>query len=603
MSIIERLQKKFPDAEFEFPELAQMSKPIEYKCPIHGWQKRTPNHLLNENRPLCVKCNAEILRKAYFDTFVKKAKIKHNNKFEYKFENFISAHYPITAICKEHGDFIVVAETHLNHSGGCPKCGDVKQRLIKKFPDVNFKLPKKVLASSNIRLKCPIHGWQTKWVANLLSDKTAPCNHCVKETKLKKEREIEFLRKAEEKHSNRFSYSSISYADHFTKINVVCSIHGNFNVTPRNHLSQINGGCPGCNRLMNNLTPNEVISAIKSKLSDDRNIDIGGWKGIVKSKVKLECPIHGWQTVRFSRFVYKNQLECQWCNIQASKPELEIRSWIPDQDNLIFNSRKIIQPLELDIFDEKSKLGIEYCGLVFHSTIYKTPEKARVMHINKLNKCLASGINLIQIFEDEYLERPEVVKSKILYLYKQHNTISARKTKIVELTYQQKSEFINNYHLQGNDSAPIRLGLEHNGELVAAMTFGKPPISGGDKKFEWSLSRYCSKPFISVVGGFNKLLSYFIKAYTPTSILTYADRRWSVGNIYEKSGFQLLRVTKPNYWYIRGNERKHRYNYRKQLLPRKLEHFDPALTEVENMENHGFNRIWDAGNLVYGVQL
>jgi len=35
------------------------------------------------------------------------------------------------------------------------------------------------------------------------------------------------------------------------------------------------------------------------------------------------------------------------------------------------------------------------------------------------------------------------------------------------------------------------------------------------------------------------------------------------------------------------------------MLSEKLELFDPALTEWENMQLNGYDRIWDCGNRVY----
>ena len=42
--------------------------------------------------------------------------------------------------------------------------------------------------------------------------------------------------------------------------------------------------------------------------------------------------------------------------------------------------------------------------------------------------------------------------------------------------------------------------------------------------------------------------------------------------------------------------------YQKYKLKDKLEKFDESLTEVQNMYNNGYNRIFDCGNLVYGKE-
>jgi hypothetical protein len=96
-----------------------------------------------------------------------------------------------------------------------------------------------------------------------------------------------------------------------------------------------------------------------------------------------------------------------------------------------------------------------------------------------------------------------------------------------------------------------------------------------------------------VLGGASKLLKYFERNYDWSKIISYADRRWSVGNVYDKLGFDLTGVTKPNYWYIKDQKRLHRFNLRKKYE-------DPKnLTEWQIRQSQGWNRIWDCGNLRY----
>ena len=136
------------------------------------------------------------------------------------------------------------------------------------------------------------------------------------------------------------------------------------------------------------------------------------------------------------------------------------------------------------------------------------------------------------------------------------------------------------------------------------MTFGKLRMSLGNSDIDgyWELYRFCSKTNTSVVGGASKLLNYFIKTYNPKKIISYADRRWSAGNLYEKIGFKKVSDTPPNYWYFgRGNsyKRHHRFGFAKHTLSKKLEIFDPNLSEWENMKANGWDRIWDCGSIKY----
>ena len=87
------------------------------------------------------------------------------------------------------------------------------------------------------------------------------------------------------------------------------------------------------------------------------------------------------------------------------------------------------------------------------------------------------------------------------------------------------------------------------------MTFGKPRFTKGAN---WELIRYCTIGSFSVVGGASKLLSYFRK-HNSGSIITYADRRWSIGNLYEKLGFTFIGNSEPNYYYVKNYDRISRY--------------------------------------------
>ena len=133
------------------------------------------------------------------------------------------------------------------------------------------------------------------------------------------------------------------------------------------------------------------------------------------------------------------------------------------------------------------------------------------------------------------------------------------------------------------------------------MTFAKPRFN---KKYDYELIRFCNKSGFSVIGGASKLFNYFIKNYntkSPKSIITYANRRFSNGKIYETLGFKFLRKTEPNYFYFKKNTLTllSRNQFQKHKLKDKLSLFDYNLSESENMFNNDYRRIYDCGNLVY----
>jgi hypothetical protein len=163
-----------------------------------------------------------------------------------------------------------------------------------------------------------------------------------------------------------------------------------------------------------------------------------------------------------------------------------------------------------------------------------------------------------------------------------------------------------NNHLQGDDKSSKFYGLfNEKQELLSVMTFSKQRIALGNKNTvdgEWELVRFCSKKHLLITGGFSKLLMFFVNAVSPKKIITYADRRYSslTENVYVKNGFSMVKITKPNYFYMeKYNLRKHRFGFNKQSLIKKYNIQNTDLTEVEIMRSLRYDRIWDCGHLRY----
>jgi len=78
------------------------------------------------------------------------------------------------------------------------------------------------------------------------------------------------------------------------------------------------------------------------------------------------------------------------------------------------------------------------------------------------------------------------------------------------------------------------------------MTFGKPRYN---RKYEYELLRYCSS--YTVIGGAEKLFSYFLNTYTPKSIISYCDLSKFTGRVYNRLGFILKnnKIVPSKHWY------------------------------------------------------
>ena len=298
---------------------------------------------------------------------------------------------------------------------------------------------------------------------------------------------------------------------------------------------------------------------------------------------------------------YHKYLECRICKPTGTKMEVFIKQYL---DNLnipyIYRDRNILKGYEIDVYVPSHKLGIELNGLYWHS------EEHKDKNLHKLKADLAeqSGVKLIQVFEDEFKNKNSIVLNKINNLLKINSKkIYARKCVIKPVKGEEKINFLNDYHIQGNSNTSINLGLYYENNLVSIMTFSKERLALGNKtssEHVYELNRFCTIPNTNVIGAASKLLKHFISNYNPYKIISYADRRWSSGNLYNSLGFKLISNTEPNYWYTNNFiNREHRFKFRKNVLKDKLEFYDDNLTESENMSNNGYVKIWDAGSKKY----
>jgi len=296
---------------------------------------------------------------------------------------------------------------------------------------------------------------------------------------------------------------------------------------------------------------------------------------------------------------------CPFCTSVDSKLEKEMKSFIKSiysgetLSNKKFNYND--KTYELDIYIPELKLGVEFNGLYWHSDVFREKN----YHLDKTNFFSGQSIRVIHVFEDEWVQKRPIVESKLRHALKvsDKDKVHGRKLDIRKIDKDQKNKFLNDNHIQGTDHSAIMIGAFNGEELISVMTFSKPRVSLGNKKSvtgKYELSRFASSK--NAPGVFARLIKYALNKYDISSIVTYADLRWSniESNIYEKNGFVLSHVSAPNYFYCSGKNRYHRFNFRKQVLKDKFpDIYDKDLTEFQIMYKTNYTRIWDCGNAVY----
>lgn len=317
--------------------------------------------------------------------------------------------------------------------------------------------------------------------------------------------------------------------------------------------------------------------------------------GSKKNKYSFKCKKCGNVfSSRIENGIIPRCLNCFPHLIGSSATEKEVGDFIKEiyDGEIIENSREIIPPLELDIYLPEYKLAIEFDGLYWHSIEHKEKE----YHLKKSEVAESKGIQVLHIFEDEWRDKQEIVKSIIKYKLGLVKKVYARKTFFKEISSLEARDFLDKTHIDGFHGAAYHYGLYLENELVAVMSIGK---SRYNKNYNWEIVRAGYK--YRVIGGLSKLLKNFRKIHSG-SIITYANRRYFDGKGYSSVGFRFINNSEQNYYYTDFINRYSRVMFQKHKLKDKLDFFNESLTEKENMINNGYSIVYDVGNKVFVLE-
>ncbi|ENP7033946.1 hypothetical protein ACEB11_001775 [Campylobacter coli] len=257
---------------------------------------------------------------------------------------------------------------------------------------------------------------------------------------------------------------------------------------------------------------------------------------------------------------------------------------------------KLLESDDLDIFIPCINLGINYISFNNLDSVGSNYN----LKITKKYKAL--GVDVFHIFESDNIDLwVSMIKNKLHKNIK----IPARNCVVKQINNKDLKDFLDLNHLQGYCNAVIAYGLYKDSDLVACMTFSKPRFN---KAYQYELIRFCVKQGITIQGGASKLFKAFLVDYKPISVISYANRRFSKGSIYETLGFKLMRETYPNYYYINESNVYARQKFQKHKLKELfdkniIKYYNESETESVIMSKNGFSKVYDAGNLTYILNL
>ena len=363
---INRLKEKFPHldfTEFKYEDTKNISTII---CPDHGKFESNYKRMMDKgNKFACPACSKAKQMAQRYNIRTTESAIEEMSKlypdldfskFEYK-----GAKHKSIVICKEHGEFETTYE-YMVRTGrvyGCPSCTPdgisprkyttdrVVEEMQAKFPELNFSKFEYENQRSKSIVICPIHGEFITDYRCVLSSTLSPCPYCSYQKVFEP---VEFLK-------NKFpelDFSKYVYTDTKTKSIVICKKHGEF----ESSFAALKKSVYGCGK----------CGASFSSSSYEKEI------------VEFIETIYDKEIVRNTRKLIRNEYSGNY--------------------------------LELDIYLPDINLAIEFNGKYFHTdeNIANNThgfKSAKEYHDYKLNKCNEIGIDLIHIFEMDYVLNKE----------------------------------------------------------------------------------------------------------------------------------------------------------------------------------------------------
>lgn len=449
-----------------------------------------------------------------------------------------------------------------------------------------------VRSADKIEVLCPIHGSFMVTANNHVSKSNlCGCPACYGNKKITL---TDFLLRAKVMHGGKYDYSRVIIDNSQENITVICPEHGEFEQTVTRHLS--GRGCQVCGGTKRQKTSSLLSKAVRvhQGMYDYSKVPHNA-KAL--DDVTIICPKHGEFTQKLKQHISRGY-GCSQCG-QKSKLEQEIADFLSLYTTVERRNRKIIAPREIDIWLPEYNMGIEFHGL-YHHTVSRVGNLHRV----KWEMAQAVGIRLVQIFEDEWVNKQELVKGRLLAFLGKSEKRDARKLILRKVNGVEGRDFLNLHHIQGAGAATkTQYGLYEGDALVAIATFCQSRSGAMVKDInseDWEVLRYAS--IGRVRGGFSKLFAQFIADVNPKKVISYCDLRYGTGGLYAASGFTLDSITEPDYWWKPKNKRERISRYATQKMKMKSplhplhSYYSEDKSETQICSEAGWEKVYGVGS-------
>jgi len=302
---IEKANKKYNNKyNYSKVEYINLSKKITIICPEHDEFQQTPHgHLSKSIREACRKCLPKCKFNINEEEFIKIAKDKYGDRYDYSKTKYVNKITKIIIICKKHKyEFLHAPHNHLQGKQGCCICRnkvvDTNSFIIKAKEihgdKCDYSKVEYINSTKKVIIICPKHGEFEQTPNNHLSKSNkSGCPKCglITRTNKRKLTTEEFIKRAKEIHGDKYDYSKVEYINSTKKVIIICPKHGEYYMAPVNIIYQHNRqGCPKCRGY--HKTTEEFIHRAKEIHGDKYDYSKVEYTGC-NNKVTIICKKHG----------------------------------------------------------------------------------------------------------------------------------------------------------------------------------------------------------------------------------------------------------------------------------------------------------------------
>jgi len=466
------------------------------------------------------------------------------------------------------------------------KCTDFLNPINAKHKDLDYSRPETRAAwngsKSKVPIWCNVHkAFFTQMAANhmALGQGCPECGKTVFKEKRRTQDPIAGFRKV---HGDFYDYSAVRYVNTHTPVEIGCLAHGPFMQKPLLHLQ--GHGCPSC-------WQNKRVAMGAARTADyttsyaERAARIHQGKYAIAKLPKhshdtavLVCQKHG--EFEQKAYVHLQGHGCPICGANVSNAQREVTELVESFGVRVEReNRTVLGGLHIDTWVPERNLGIEYHGSFWH-----LEEAVGNKHREKWERAERAGVRLIQLFDWEWLGRRSAVEERLKAMFGATKALGARNCTRREVSRSEANAFFDEVHTQGRGKNPdVAYGLFSGDTMVACMSFGLARYKAEGQE----LMRYATRG--RVHGAFTSLLGEFVDQRGPDEIHSYCDLRWGNGSVYRQAGFDLLKITPPDYWYYHSESRPRITRYEVQNKR------DKSMTENEWVAAQGYRKVLGVG--------